>query len=44
LSIESVEGKGSTFTCNFPAHRAVAHPDAVAALENTAQSIAQSIT
>ena len=43
LSIESVEGKGSTFTCNFPAHRAVARPDAVAALENTAQSIDQSI-
>jgi two-component system phosphate regulon sensor histidine kinase PhoR len=28
LTIESVEGRGSTFTCHFPLHRIVARPDA----------------
>jgi two-component system phosphate regulon sensor histidine kinase PhoR len=28
LTVESVEGRGSTFTCHFPAHRIVARPDA----------------
>ncbi len=28
LSVASVEGRGSTFTCHFPAHRIVPRPDA----------------
>ncbi|HWK75632.1 MAG TPA: phosphate regulon sensor histidine kinase PhoR [Povalibacter sp.] len=27
LTVESVEGRGSTFTCHFPAHRIVPRPD-----------------
>lgn len=36
LGIESVEGKGSTFTCHFPAHRIVARPQPAAAMEHIA--------